>query len=614
MLLASHRDRPRTLVALKVLHERLHVAAGREAFQRECLTLARMEHSGVCRFVESGETEQGLPYLVMELLGGVDMVQFVDEHRVELRERLRLFDCLLDAVAHVHERGVLHLDLKSSNVLVDWELAVARVKLIDFGLAMFVGDVARAQGQWGLRGSLDSMAPERLGGKGCLDARADVYSLGVLLWQLVIGDRPFRGEERSVRRLQSDGLVALEARDYDLSAERWRGEGVELKAHMDAGLRGVLARCLATEPARRFLGVAELKLAIRESCDRAVQGTTTEASGFRGLRGQWAAIAAVFVCLLGAVVIVDGAGGARDRRPMVEAGPVVATVDRLETRRRLGGLVETIGQFGAGNLEELDRRIELFEAPSERTTPSYQRFVKRLFLELDSDESIAEPEARARIGELMIRSLGEEGVSDSVNGPLIGRYFRLLNGSGPELSDEIELDLGGASVERSLLEHPLLGGQVQARRAIQSGRWLRGSVHRLPELVADSSDFDSEDDVKPSGSAEPGAEADDGNSTDQDAEYERLGGFHFSSPGIWLGEVQLVRLDHSEDDGRPVSLWLWRFSVRGADGRDVARWYPYLVRYGDQVRTFELPEELRRVILLHGAGGQPRSVGLLGRG
>jgi non-specific serine/threonine protein kinase/serine/threonine-protein kinase len=185
----------RRRVALKVIRAGIGTEEGLARFDAERQALAVMSHPGIARVLAAGTTDEGQPYVAMELVRGPALVEYCDARRLSVRERLALLIDVCHAVQHAHQKGVIHRDLKPSNILVTEVDGRPQPKVIDFGIAKAVGVqlVARAPvtvlGQ--LVGTLGYMSPEQAGVTGLdVDTRTDVYSLGVILYELLVGRLP----------------------------------------------------------------------------------------------------------------------------------------------------------------------------------------------------------------------------------------------------------------------------------------------------------------------------------------------------------------------------------------------------------------------------------------
>ncbi len=195
------QDDPRRSVALKVLRGG-DWADYRDVqlFRREAQSLGRLNHPSVGAMYDSGSTDDGWHYIAMELIHGRPLTEYAARSTVTVAERLRLFRRVCLAVHHAHQRGVIHRDLKPSNILVDGS---GQPKILDFGLARLLsrGDgVVTDLTQVGqIRGTFAYMSPEQAGGDSThVDERTDVYALGVILYELLTGRRPFELTGRSV--------------------------------------------------------------------------------------------------------------------------------------------------------------------------------------------------------------------------------------------------------------------------------------------------------------------------------------------------------------------------------------------------------------------------------
>ena len=183
-------------VALKVIKPGMDTKEVIARFEAERQALAFMEHPNIARVLDAGATEAGRPYFVMELVRGVPITEYCDQLKLSLRERLELFMTACDAVQHAHQKGIVHRDIKPSNVLVTQMGAKPVVKVIDFGLAKATSgqrltDKTVYTGFMRLMGTPLYMSPEQAGLSGLdVDTRSDIYSLGILLYELLTGTTP----------------------------------------------------------------------------------------------------------------------------------------------------------------------------------------------------------------------------------------------------------------------------------------------------------------------------------------------------------------------------------------------------------------------------------------
>ena len=184
-------------VALKVLKRGMDSEAVLARFEIERCLLALMEHPNVARILDAGSTPSGRPYFVMEYFNGEPITTFAEREELSVRERLELFLQACDAVQHAHNRGVIHRDLKSSNVLVGRVDGRATAKVIDFGIAKAIeGELLSATTTHGeVLGTPAYMSPEQAVGSADIDIRSDVYMLGAMLYELLAQCPPFSLEQ-----------------------------------------------------------------------------------------------------------------------------------------------------------------------------------------------------------------------------------------------------------------------------------------------------------------------------------------------------------------------------------------------------------------------------------
>ena len=192
----AEQDGPvRREVAVKVLRVGMDTEQVVARFESERQALAVMEHPNITRVYDAGATENGLPYFVMERVEGVPITDYADAHRLATRERVRLFTQVCRAVQHAHQKGIIHRDIKPSNVLVAEADGEPLCKVIDFGIAKATAPAAEHQRitvAGTAIGTPAYMSPEQAAGSGLdVDTRSDIYSLGVLLYELLAGALPF---------------------------------------------------------------------------------------------------------------------------------------------------------------------------------------------------------------------------------------------------------------------------------------------------------------------------------------------------------------------------------------------------------------------------------------
>jgi non-specific serine/threonine protein kinase/serine/threonine-protein kinase len=273
------RDDVGTTVALKLVrHGRLASPEQLRRFLLERRVLGRLQHHNIARLLDAGVTDSGLPYLVMEHVDGEPIDRYCDEHRLSVEERLTLFFDVCEAVHYAHRHLVVHRDLKPFNILVTRE---GVVKLLDFGIAALVEDGGRGDARITRTGlamlTPEYAAPEQVKGEPVTTA-SDVYSLGLLLFELLTGERPFRSEHRTtpellraiceeepkapsevVRRLASRAGDATEASRVEAIAEARRTSPARLARRLVGDLDTIVLEALRKEPERRYCSAHELR-------------------------------------------------------------------------------------------------------------------------------------------------------------------------------------------------------------------------------------------------------------------------------------------------------------------------------------------------------------------
>jgi len=234
--------------AIKLLRTGLFDRSAQERFKREGGILARLHHPGIAALLDAGVSERGQPYLVLEYVQGQRIDRYCDAAELGIRQRVELFLQVLDAVAAAHAQLIIHRDLKPSNILVD---EGGRVRLLDFGLARLQEE---SEGQDLTRGwalTPEYAAPEQFTGAP-LSQATDVFSLGVVLFELLTGQRP---HELAAGSGMLDYLQVVQRGDLRMASQVSPDRAHALRGDLDM----ILVCCLRAEQAKRYVVVAELK-------------------------------------------------------------------------------------------------------------------------------------------------------------------------------------------------------------------------------------------------------------------------------------------------------------------------------------------------------------------
>jgi serine/threonine-protein kinase len=288
-------------VAVKLVQRGRATPALVRRFREERRILASLDHPHIARFLDAGATAEGLPYLVMEYVEGTPLTRYCDDHALALPERLRLFMTVCEAVAYAHQNLVVHRDLKPSNILVTRD---GTVKLLDFGIAKLLDAPAEAQ-TLTLERLLtpDYAAPEQVRGAAITTA-TDVYALGVLLYELLSGHRPYRlmGQTpdemtrlvcEQVPTRPSSIVGRTEAVVTDTGTVEITPEAVSrvralspdrLRRWLRGDLDNIVMKALRKEPERRYAAAAQLRDDLHRYERRLPVAARPDTLGYRAAR------------------------------------------------------------------------------------------------------------------------------------------------------------------------------------------------------------------------------------------------------------------------------------------------------------------------------------------
>jgi serine/threonine protein kinase/Tfp pilus assembly protein PilF len=270
VFVAEQQQPVRRKVALKVIKPGMDTRQVVARFEAERQALALMDHSHIAKVLDGGTTDSGRPYFVMELVKGVPITEYCDHNQLPIRARLELFVSVCQAVQHAHQKGIIHRDIKPSNVLVMSQDGTPVVKVIDFGVAKAIGQQLSDKTIYTqfaqMVGTPLYMSPEQAGESSLdVDTRSDIYSLGVLLYELLTGTTPFdkerlgtvgydelrriiREEEppRPSTRMSTLGLAAT------TSATQRKSDPRQLSRLFRGELDWIVMKCLEKDRNRRY--------------------------------------------------------------------------------------------------------------------------------------------------------------------------------------------------------------------------------------------------------------------------------------------------------------------------------------------------------------------------
>ncbi len=424
----GEQEKPvRRRVALKVL-DRIHDQQLSRRFAAECQALARLHHPNVASLYEVGTTDGDRPYVAMEPVDGTAITTWCDERKLPLEDRIRLFVGVCAGVRHAHEKGILHRDLKPANVLVTEVDGRPAAKVIDFGIARALDDPLHSDSkpmtlENQIVGSPAYMCPEIAAGEREADTRSDVYSLGLLLYELLVGVPPFERRNVDLGPLllrifteeppaPSERYAALELDERQrIAGERsvashvwlpqatpvWLARAVQgrLARRIRGDLDAIVGKALARDPDARYSSPADLATDLRRHLELRAVGVRASSARYRAgrvIRRNLTMVSAAALVL--AALVLGILGIARQARRANRS----ADRANLEAERAREALAEA--QQLSGFLVDL---FEVADPERERDQPVDVRQLLDRGADRLQDELGDQPLARA----LFLHTIGE---------------------------------------------------------------------------------------------------------------------------------------------------------------------------------------------------------------
>lgn len=334
----------RKQVAIKVLRSNLDEPELLDRFRRERQILATLDHPNIARLIDGGKTDEGLPYVVMDYVEGQPIDTFCRDHELSIEKRLRLFQTLCGAVHYAHQNLVVHRDLKPSNIVVARD---GQPKLLDFGIAKLLQSDLPGETRTGLRPmTLDYASPEQITGDAITTA-SDVYALGVVLYELVSGERPYPGHSHSEHDLMRS--ICEHVPDPPSRAIRDQvdgsGSNLKLRRQLAGDIDTITLKALQKEPSRRYSSAEQLSDDIARHLTGLpvlAQNDTVTYRTTKFVRRHTIAVAAtalVIVAFLGGVVAI-----AREAR-VAERQRQLADAQRGRAERRFNDVRRLANSF-----------------------------------------------------------------------------------------------------------------------------------------------------------------------------------------------------------------------------------------------------------------------------
>lgn len=436
---AEQTEPIRRLCAIKLIHSAMASPAAITRFEAERRALALMQHPNVAQIFEAGTTEAGRPYFVMEYVPGTPISEHCDRVRADVTERLRLFRQVCAGIQHAHEHGIVHRDIKPANILVTGSSSSPLVKIIDFGVAKATDQRLVERTIYTEVGCIIGtpcyMSPEQAGvsPEEEITPRSDIYSLGVVLYELLVGELPL--DRDTCHRLALDEVLRrIREDDPHTPSHRWSRMSARLSTQLammrrssTTGWRHTLAgdldwivmRALEKDPGHRYATVADLDEDLRRHLAQETVEARPPSSLYRlerfcrRHRAATFAVTTVFLILIAALALVTVFYVRAERRR-----------EEAEWKAFLADLTAARMAFSMRDLPEVRRRLQacpqsLRGLEWEHLDLSRDLSLRRL---CDHDGAVRSVTWLAGGREIATLDFGEVRISDASTGEIVWRF------------------------------------------------------------------------------------------------------------------------------------------------------------------------------------------------
>jgi non-specific serine/threonine protein kinase/serine/threonine-protein kinase len=468
----------RRQVALKIIKPGMDSEQAIVRFEAERQALALMDHPNIARVYDAGTTDAGRLYFVMELVEGVPITKYCDDRKSNLRARLKLFTEVCQAIQHAHQKGIVHRDIKPSNVLVAVYDGRPAPKVIDFGVAKAVTESQRLCDSsmmtvaGAIVGTYEYMSPEQAQGGKDVDTRSDIYSLGVLLFELLTGTTPL---DRSTIRDLPEAEILRRISEEDPPRPSVRVASDREKSHALRGdLDWIAVAALEKEPPRRYATANDLAADVERFLDG--EPITARPPSTTYLMGKFArryrkplAAAAIFVVLLVAATVVSTLLAIRARRAETQARTDRDRAVAAERSAVAAGQAARLERDRAGEAEE-QASAERDAAVAEKRRADTEAAIAAAVNRFLQDDVLAQASARRQVignnkpdPDLKVRA-----ALDRAAARIAGQFD-----SQPQVEASIRTTIGNAYLDLGL---DLPAGQ-QLKTAVDLDRRAYGAEH-----------------------------------------------------------------------------------------------------------------------------------------